>query len=302
MSHGHHHHHDHSGGERSKNRKRLTITLVLVLVYMFAELIGGLLTGSLALLADAGHMFSDAASLGLALFATWIAGKPSTSEHTWGYHRTEILAALVNGAMLVAISFYIFYEAYLRLQQTPEVQGDLMILIAVGGLCINLAGLYMLKGGREESLNVQGAWLHVLADTLGSVQVIVAGLLIWLFAWNWADPVASILIGVLIIVSSWNLLQESVMVLLESSPGHLDVDEVRTSMNEIEHVTEVHDLHIWTITSGLVALSAHVVCESSCNRDIVLARLKRTLENRFNISHVTIQLESTEYDEPRPTL
>ena len=300
MSHAHHHHH--SGGSRSKNRKRLTITLALVLIYMFAEIIGGFLAGSLALLADAGHMFSDAASLGLALFAIWIAGKPSTPAHTWGYHRTEILAALVNGAALVAISFYIFYEAYLRLQETPEVQGDLMVLIAFGGLCINLTGLYILKGGRKDSLNLQGAWLHVLADTLGSVQAIVAGLLIWFLGWNWADPVASVLIGILVIVSSWNLLQESVMVLLESSPGHLDVDEVRTSMNEVEDVTEVHDLHIWTITSGLVALSAHVVCESSCNRDVVLAHLKRTLENRFKISHVTIQLESTEYDEPRPIL
>ncbi|HLV01492.1 MAG TPA: cation diffusion facilitator family transporter, partial [Acidobacteriota bacterium] len=168
MSHSHHHHHDHSREARSANRRRLTITLILVLAYMVAEIIGGLLTGSLALLADAGHMFSDAASLGLALFAIWIAGKPSTSAHTWGYHRTEILAALVNGAMLVAISFYIFYEAYLRLREPPEVDGGLMVLIALGGLVINLIGLYILEGGRRESLNVQGAWLHVMADTLGS--------------------------------------------------------------------------------------------------------------------------------------
>ncbi len=292
------HQHDHSQGaqRRSANQRRLTLTLVLVILYMAAEVIGGLLSGSLALLADAGHMLSDAGSLALALFAMWLASRPSGSQHTYGYYRTEILAALVNGATLVAISILIFIEAYQRLMNPPEVQAGIMMAVATGGLVVNLLGLWLLKEGRQESLNMQGAWLHILADTLGSSQAIAAGALIWAFGWYWADPLASIIIGVLIIFSSWSVLKESVAVLMESSPLHIDVDEVLEAMREVEGAAGVHDLHVWTITSGMVALSAHVLPESECDRDDLLKDLSDTLKHRFEISHATIQIESPAHD------
>ncbi len=267
---------------------------------MVAEFAGGLVTGSLALMADAGHMLSDAGSLGLAIFAFWLAEQPSSSRHTWGYFRSEILAALVNGAALVAISIFIFAEAYDRLVSVPSVRGELMMGIATGGLVVNLIVLRILHGGREANLNLKSVWLHALADTLGSIQAIVAGLLIWLLGWTWTDPVASILIGILVIYSSWNVLKDSVAVLMESSPGDIDVDEVYDSMRAVEGAEDVHDLHIWTITSGLVALSAHVECCSGFDRDELLARMKRHLETTFGIGHITLQIESSAYQETCP--
>ncbi len=292
------HHHDHlrRSKRRSANQKRLTAALILILLYTAAEVVGGLLSGSLALLADAGHMLSDACSLALALFAMWLANRPSGSQHTYGYYRTEILAALVNGATLVAISILIFIEAFERLMNPPEVEAGIMIAVASGGLAVNLVGLWLLREGRGESLNLQAAWLHVLADTLGSLQAIAAAAMIWIFGWNWADPVASIIIGVLIILSSWTVLKESVAVLMESSPLHIDVDEVLEAMKEVEGTEGVHDLHIWTITSGMVALSAHVLPETECDRDDLLKRLSNTLKHRFAISHATIQIESPAHD------
>ena len=296
MTAAHQHGHSHGVQRRSANQRRLTLTLVLVILYMAAEVIGGLLSGSLALLADAGHMLSDAGSLALALFAMWLASRPSGSQHTYGYYRTEILAALVNGATLVAISILIFIEAYQRLMNPPEVQASIMIAVATGGLVVNLLGLWLLQEGRQDSLNMQGAWLHILADTLGSFQAIAAGVLIWAFGWYWADPLASIIIGVLIIFSSWSVLKESVSVLMESSPLHIDVDEVLEAMREVGGAAGVHDLHVWTITSGMVALSAHVLPESEFDRDDLLKGLSDTLKHRFEISHVTIQIESPAHD------
>lgn len=240
------HGHRHGAGASARNRRGLAITLILVVAYMAAEVVGGLISNSLALLADAGHMFSDAAALGLALFAIWFARRPAPTRHTFGYYRTEILAALVNGATLVAIAIYIFFEAAERFRQPPEVQGGLMMAIAAGGLVINLAGLFILRGGREESLNVRGAWLHVLTDMLGSVQALAAGVLIWWLGWNWVDPLASVLIGLLVIYSSWQLLRESVWVLMQSAPAHIDVDELREALLEMNGVLGVCDLHVWT--------------------------------------------------------
>ena len=296
MTAAHQHGHFHGAERRSANQRRLRLTLVLVLLYMSAEVIGGLLSGSLALLADAGHMLSDAGSLALALFAMWLASRPSGSQHTYGYYRTEILAALANGATLVAISILIFIEAYQRLLNPPEVQAGIMMAVATGGLAVNLLGLWILQEGRQDSLNMQGAWLHILADTLGSFQAIAAGALIWAFGWYWADPLASIIIGVLIIFSSWSVLKESVAVLMESSPLHIDVDEVLEAMREVGGAAGVHDLHVWTITSGMVALSAHVLPESEYDRDDLLKDLSDTLKHRFEISHVTIQIESPTHD------
>ena len=292
MGTGHHHGHDHAHGAAHRgeqSRRGLVITLCLVLVYMVAEVVGGILSNSPALLADAGHMLSDAAALGLALFATWFARRPASARHTFGYYRAEILAAVVNAASLIAIAIFIFIEAYQRLQAPAVVKGGMMMGVATGGLVVNLAGLWVLHGGREENLNAKGAWLHVLTDTLGSVQAIVAGGLIVAFGWNWVDPVASVLIGVLVIFSSWALMRESVAVLMESAPGHVDVDEVRNCLMRIPGVQEVHDLHVWTIASGLVALSAHIAAERPSGA--VMHDLHHELDERFGIRHTTIQFD-----------
>ena len=297
--HSHGHGHDHGSAYGEKNRKRLAIVLGLVTLYMVAEVVGGLLTNSLALLADAGHMLSDAAALALSLFAMWVARKPPTAKHTYGYYRTEILAALVNGATLVAISVYVVIEAVQRFRQPAEVEGGLMMAVAAGGLLVNLAGLWILNAGRSESLNVQGAWLHVLTDALGSVGAMAAGGLIWAFGWSWADPAASILISVLVLYSSWALLKEAVAVLMEGAPGDVDVDQVRDAIRAVPGVRAVHDLHVWTITSGMVALSGHVVVGDEDYTPAMLTRIRGPLHDRFGIDHVTVQLECEGFEEPR---
>jgi len=285
--------HDHSHGDRfAANpavRRRLLVTFVLVSVYMVAEVVGGIAANSLALLADAGHMFSDAAALGLALFAIWFAQRPATARHTYGYYRAEILAALVNAGSLIAIAVFIFLEALERFRNPPAVEGGVMMAVATGGLVINLVSLWVLHRGRDESLNVRGAWLHVLSDTLGSVQAIVAGGLIVAFGWSWVDPMASILIGLLVVYSSWALMKESVAVLMEGAPVNMDIDQVRDRLLQIPGTEEVRDLHVWTITSGLVALSAHV--SANRPRSDVLHALQHDLQDRFGIHHTTIQFD-----------
>ncbi|HEX5579990.1 MAG TPA: cation diffusion facilitator family transporter [Gemmatimonadaceae bacterium] len=276
---------------RAANRRRLVVALALAGTYMVAEAVGGVVTNSLALLADAGHMLSDVAALALSLFALRIAERPPSPRRTYGYYRTEILAALVNGATLVAISIFIFVEAWHRFREPPEVEGALMMWIAVGGLLVNLASLRILSGGREGSLNVRGAWLHVLSDALGSVGVIVSGVLIWAFGWRWADPAASVAIALLVVLSSWNLLRETVSVLMESVPAHIDIDDVRDEIAGFPSVAAVHDLHVWSITSGMVALSAHVRVTEELHCNAVLAGLRARLRERFGIDHVTIQVE-----------
>ena len=300
MGAGHSHAHGHGHGQAAaKNSRRLAVVLVLVLLYMVAEVVGGLLSNSLALLADAGHMLSDAGALALSLFAIWIARRPATSTHTYGFYRTEILAALANGAALVAISVYVFVEAFRRIGDPPEIEGKLMMVIAAGGLAVNLVGLWMLSGGRAESLNVRGAWLHVLTDALGSVGTLAAGALILGFGWWWADPVASIAIGLLVLYSSWALLRETVAVLMEGAPGDIDVDEVRNALHSVPGVTSAHDLHVWTITSGMVALSAHVIAPDEAREGgVLLDRIRHMLHDRFGIDHATIQLERDSFDCP----
>ena len=290
-------HSGHAHGGRGASRKRLAITLGLVSLYLVAEVVGGLLTNSLALLADAGHMLSDAAALALSLFAMWIAERPPTPRRSYGYYRTEILAALLNGATLVAISIFIFAEAWERFRDPPQVQGALMMGIAAGGLAVNLVGLWILNAGRSESLNVRGAWLHVLTDALGSVGAILGGLLIWAFGWAWADPAVSVLIGLLVIFSSWNLLKETVAVLMESAPAGLDVDQVRDAIVGLPGVTGIHDLHVWSITSGMVALSAHVRVADGHPVNAVLTAVRGRLQDGFGIDHTTIQVEHEGFEE-----
>ncbi|MBI2827025.1 MAG: cation transporter [Planctomycetia bacterium] len=272
-------------------------TLVLVLVYMVAEVVGGLASGSLALLADAGHMLSDAGALGLSLFAGWIARRPPTPRRSYGYYRAEILAALVNGAALGAISLVIIVEAYRRLRQPTEVAGPLMLGVAVGGLVVNALGLWLLHPGRSSSINVRGAWLHVLSDLLGSVAAILGGIAIWAFGWYWADPIASAAIAILIVYSSWGLLKEAIAILMEGTPGHVDLDEVREAIAAVDGVRAVHDLHIWTITSGMESLSGHVVVDDGRGPSGLLMELAALLRERFGIDHVTIQVEPPDFDQ-----
>lgn len=285
------HDHTHDAGGGHSHARPIAITLALVVVYMGLEVIGGVLSGSLALLADAGHMLSDAGSLALTLFAMKFARRPATPQRTYGHYRAEILAALANGATLGAIAILIFVEAYDRFSEPPAVQAPLMLAVAFGGLLVNAAGLWFLRSGHDTSLNVRGAWLHVLTDTLGSIQAIVAGALIWMFGWNLADPLASVLIGALVIYSSWALIRQSVAVLMEGAPGHINVDDVRTALLELPGVSNLHDLHVWSITSGFVALSAHLTCLDRDKQDDVLRSAHELLGSRFGIRHTTIQLD-----------
>jgi len=297
---GHQHsHHGHHHGSRAKHGARLLWTLALTAGYMVAEVIGGYLADSLALLADAGHMFSDVAALALSLFAAWIAQRPPTPQHSYGYHRAEILAALANGATLIAISLLIFVEAFRRFSSPEPVAGLLMMGIATGGLVVNVIGLVLLHEGKSENLNLHGAWLHLLTDALGSMAALSAGALIWAFGWYWADPLASILIGLLVIYSSWSLLKQAIDILMERTPAHLDVQAVESAMLTVPGVTQIHDLHIWTITSGMESLSAHAVVVRDHDPQRALEGLRRVLHDRFGIDHITIQIEPPSGEECR---
>jgi cobalt-zinc-cadmium efflux system protein len=258
---------------------------------MVAETGGAWLTNSLALLADAGHMLSDAAALALSLFAIWAARRPARVGSTFGYHRAEILAALVNGTVLLVIALFIFLEALERIRQPPPVHGALMLAVACGGLAMNLIGLRLLGDSRHLNLNMRGAWLHVFSDALGSVGAILSALLVWLLGWFWADPLASMIIAIFIVYAAWSLLRETVAVLMESAPGHIDVDVVRDSLAAMTAVAEVHDLHVWSITSGMESLSAHVVARPGADPGALLGDLRTMLSQRFGIDHVTIQIE-----------
>ena len=273
------------------DRRRLVWTLAITLAVLAAEVIGGILSGSLALLADAAHMGSDVAALGLSLFALWFAARPATAERTFGFQRVEILAALANGATLLVIAGLILAEAYRRLLSPPEVHGPLMLAVAAVGLLANIAAAVILAPARRTGLNLRSAFLHVLGDLLGSVGTIVAALLIALTAWAPADPLISAFIGVLIIVSAWRLMRESVGVLLEGTPSGLRYGEIADAMRALRHVTDLHDLHVWSITSDFPVLSSHVVITDDAGPEQVLRELQEVLAGRFGITHATLQLE-----------
>ncbi|MDP9411031.1 MAG: cation diffusion facilitator family transporter [Actinomycetota bacterium] len=283
--------HTHEHGTRTEDRRALAVVLVLTAGFTAIEVVGGLLTGSLALLADAGHMLSDNLSLGLALFAAWLAGKPATPERSFGYRRAEILAALANGVALVAISIWVFVEAFSRLREPTEVLGTPMLAVATLGLLVNVAGAFILSRSGGESLNVEGAMRHVIADALGSVGAMAAAGVIILIGWRYADPLISAAIGLLILASSWRLLRDSTNVLLEATPRGLNAEEVGRRMAAAEGVTEVHDLHIWTITSGFPALSAHVLVGHHENCHARRRDLEELLAHEFGISHTTLQVD-----------
>jgi len=267
------------------------VVFVLTAAFMVVEAVGGLVTGSLALLADAGHMLSDAFSLGLALFAVWLAGRPATPNRSFGYKRAEILAAFANGATLVAISIWIFVESYRRLWEPPEILGGWMLAVATTGLLVNVAGALILSRSGGESLNLQGALRHVLADVLGSAGAIVAALVILATGWRYADPLISALIGLLVLASSWRLLRESTNILLEGTPYGIDAEEVGRKMAGAEGVQEVHDLHIWTITSGFPALAAHVLVGHDEDCHARRRELEDLLKHEYDIEHTTLQVD-----------
>ena len=287
----------HRHGRASDSRRRLSLVLVLTAVYMFAEVLGGWWAGSLALLADAGHMLTDVAALGLALMAVWFSSRPATSSKTFGYHRLEILAALVNGVALVVIALLIFYESYQRWALPPAVRANLVMLVATGGLVINLISAWILHGGHEIDLNIRGACLHVISDALGSIGAIVAGAIMSLYGWYTADPMFSALIAILIIWSSWRLIRDSANVLLEGTPAHISLAAVEHAILQTAGVDAVHDLHVWTITSGREALSAHVIHQYQVSQPELLRDLQTTLHDRFGVDHLTIQMETPDFED-----
>jgi len=275
----------------------LSLVLSLTLLYMIAEAIGAWWTGSLALLADAGHMFTDVAALVLALTAVWFGSRPATSKKTFGYYRLEIIAALVNGVALVVISLFIFYGAYGRWLEPPVVKSGPMIAVAAGGLAVNLICAWILHGHDEIDLNIRGAWMHVMGDALGSVAAILAGVCMWLFGWYAADALFSVVISLLIIWGSVRLIRESTNVLLEGTPAHINLAAVEDEILATAGVSDVHDLHVWTITSGREALSAHVIHGDSISQAALLRELRTKLHDRFGVDHLTIQMETSDFED-----
>jgi cobalt-zinc-cadmium efflux system protein len=277
-----------------KNRRLLWITFALTFTFFIVEVVGGIWTNSLALLADAAHMLTDVGGLGLALFAAWMSSKPTTPAKTYGYYRVEILAALANAVVLFLMSFYILYEAVRRFSAPPEVQSVPMLAVAMVGLVVNLIGIWLLHSSSKESLNMQGAFLEVVSDLLGSAGVIVAAVIMWTSGWWYADPIFSVVIGLFILPRTWSLMRQAVDVLLEATPAHINLAEVEEAMKGVEGVALVHDLHVWTITSGIEALSAHVVLADDLLPDVARSVVERTaavLKEKFKIDHTTIQVE-----------
>lgn len=288
------HHHDTDQFRRiSSNQKRLTIALSITLIMTVVELAGGIISNSLALIGDAAHMFTDTLALGLSIFALNISKRPANENKTFGYLRTEILAALANGSILILISAYIFYEAYQRFWHQQEVTGSLMLTVASIGFLANLIGIWILHSSSQKNLNVRGAYLHMWGDTLSSFGVIVAGIIIIISQWYYADPIISVIIGLLILKGAMRLVKESVNILLESTPAHLDLADVINHIVQVEGVDSVHDTHLWTISSGVYALSSHVVIQDQMVSQSaeVVEIIDSVLRNEFDIWHCTLQIE-----------
>ncbi len=283
--------HAHGESASARHRGRLQLVFAITLAIMVAEVAAGLISGSLALLADAGHMLSDSSSLAIALLAVWLARRPATPERSFGFRRAEILAALANGVSLVAVSIWIFIEAARRLSNPPDVLGGWMLTVAAGGLAVNVLAALLLVRADRENLNVRAAFRHVLADLLGSFGVIAAAIVILATGWAYADPLISVVVGLLVLASSWSVLRDSVSVLLEAAPRGLDSRAVKGAIVETPGVESVHDLHIWTITSGFPALSAHVLVArgDDCHRR--RRELETMLEREFRITHTTLQVD-----------
>jgi len=308
-AHGHRHAHfrGHGNGRTATggHRRALTTVLLISLAIAVAEVIGAVVTGALVLFADAAHMAADAAGVGLSVLAAWFAARPATARRTFGYARAEILAAMVNALVLLAMAVLIFIEAIRRLMSPPTVSSGLLIAFGVGALAANACSLLVLRGGRADSLNVRAAFLEVAADTLGAAAVVVTGVIISITGFTLADPIASLVVGALILPRTWRLLKEAIDILLEASPEGIDLAEIRRHMGQLAGVREVHELHAWTITSGLPVLTAHVVVEPDVltggQSAVMLDRLQDCLRGHFDVAHSTFQLElagHAEHEQP----
>jgi len=291
--------HPHRRTERLADRTSLGWTMLLTILVMIVEIAGGVVSNSLALLADAGHMFTDVLALGLSMFAITFASRVAPERVSFGYYRLEILSALANGVLLVLISLGIFYESYRRFAHPPDVAGPAVILVALVGLASNLTGLFILRGASRRCLNVRGAVMHVMGDALSSFAVVLCGAVITFTGWQQIDPILSIVISCVIIVGAVRLVRESVDVLLEAGPAGIELSTVHSDIRGIPGVRQVHDLHIWSITSGMTALSGHVVLDATTlsHSDGILNVIKALLKERYQIDHTTIQIESEAYRE-----
>ncbi len=294
MGHDHNHHH-----HFQSSQARLSLAFWTQAAFFVVELVGGILSNSLALLADAGHMLSDVAALGLSLLALRWSLRTPTAQKTYGYHRLEILVALINGLALWAIAGYIFYEAAGRFFQPPEISSTPLIAIASLGLLINLLGMYVLIPTREHSINLRSAFIHLLSDSFASLAAVAAGLAIWWRGWYWFDPLAGCIVGVMIVISSWQLVWEATEILMESTPKHIDLDEVQRTLEKHPDVKKVHDLHIWTIASGIYATSVHVAVDNPPDRDCLTWELEEILRRTFGLEHNTIQIEGPGFHDPQ---
>ena len=295
------HQEDHASfkGAPARVKRPMVLALGITVTFGAVEIVAALLTGSLALLADAGHMLSDVGALLMALTAMWLAQRPHTSTRSYGYLRAEVLAALLNGLVLWAIAGYIFWEAARRFADVPEVESAPMLAVAVAGLGANIVSAFLLTKGSKESINIRGAFLHVIGDLLGSIGAILAGVLMLTLGWFIADPIISVLIGLIILVGSFRLVREATNVLLEGVPAHVDMVDLQRAIESFSDIQSVHDLHTWTLTSGYDAMSTHVVVRLDCSGEDsqqLLEGLRGMIAERFGIAHVTIQVERGEGD------
>ena len=290
--------HDHGisrparGTAGARHRRSLVLALGLTTTFLVVEIVGALISGSLALLADAAHMLTDAGGLALALFAIWFAARPATPAKTYGYLRAEVLAALANAVVLLLLTVYILYEAYQRFFAPPEILSMPMLVVAVIGLIVNLVSMRLLAAGSQESLNLKGAYFEVLADMLGSVAVIVSALMIMFTGWTLVDPIVGAGIGLFIVPRTWSLLTQAVNILLEGAPVGFDMRKFETALRGIPGVTDLHDIHVWTITSGVDAMSGHLVVARGADEQAVLLLAREMLHEEFGIDHSTIQIET----------
>lgn len=293
---GHNHDHNHFEAARSGNKKALVLALVITAGIMVLEFFGGLFTNSLALIADSGHMLSDTVSLALSLSAIWFGGKAASANKTYGYFRFEIITAFINGATLFVIAGFIVYEAIERFYEPPEVQGGWMLMIAAIGLAANVLSAWVLNRNADVqgNLNMKSAYMHVISDALGSVGAIVAGLLILLFDWTLADPIISVVVALLILRSAWGILRTSLHILMEGTPHTIDAQEVKERLLKIDGVVDVHDLHVWTITSGLDLFTCHMDVTTNADEQLVLRSALKLVHDQCGIEHATIQIEKPE--------
>ena len=287
----------HSHSAAGANKRNLAIVFALTTLYLLVEVGGGILTHSLALLADAGHMLTDVAGLGLALIAIRFGERPATPQRTYGFYRVEILAALTNSVVLIGISVFILFEAYGRFRKPPKVASAPMLAVAVVGLAINIVGILILRRGAEQSLNLKGAYFEVLSDMLTSVGVIAAAIIMTTTGWYYADPLISAGIGLFILPRTWLLLREAVGVLLEGTPSDVNLASIRELVGRVPGVREMHDLHVWTLTSGVNAMSAHVVILEDSMHNEILSAIHELITQNFKIAHVTVQIEKLGWGE-----